>query len=180
MMVPVIGLYTTGQLIYLFFGYTQYSFSLSLLGFVFSFLNYSPRSFFFFFFFNDTATTEIYTLSLHDALPIYRSVRIGAAAHIDVDRQRSRAADLVQHSAGDRGRTGRASNPHHCRLPGGKVQLAVDRLCAETIHARVVERDSRRGAAVAARATRTARHPDPQVPEHGAGLRIGCGEADVN
>src|SRR2546430_13547129 len=25
------------------------------------------------FFFNDTATTEIYTLSLHDALPIYRS-----------------------------------------------------------------------------------------------------------
>src|SRR5215467_11810295 len=31
---------------------------------------------FFFFFFNDTATTEIYTLSLHDALPIYlRSTR---------------------------------------------------------------------------------------------------------
>src|SRR6266700_8274819 len=31
--------------------------------------------FFLFFFFNDTATTEIYTLSLHDALPI--SVRPG-------------------------------------------------------------------------------------------------------
>src|SRR3712207_8283186 len=33
-----------------------------------------------FFFFNDTATTEIYTLSLHDALPIsgpYRVVRRG-------------------------------------------------------------------------------------------------------
>src|SRR5256885_15089425 len=30
---------------------------------------------FFFFFFNDTATTEIYTLSLHDALPIYRPQR---------------------------------------------------------------------------------------------------------
>src|SRR5260370_24633928 len=29
-----------------------------------------PPSLFFFFFFNDTATTEIYTLSLHDALPI--------------------------------------------------------------------------------------------------------------
>src|SRR5258707_11983805 len=29
------------------------------------------RFIFFFFFFNDTATTEIYTLSLHDALPIY-------------------------------------------------------------------------------------------------------------
>src|SRR5215475_15931882 len=30
---------------------------------------------FFFFFFNDTATTEIYTLSLHDALPICRRRR---------------------------------------------------------------------------------------------------------
>src|SRR6202048_5441811 len=29
----------------------------------------------FFFFFNDTATTEIYTLSLHDALPISPSAR---------------------------------------------------------------------------------------------------------
>src|SRR5688572_32147467 len=35
---------------------------MSLLSFLFFF--------FFFFFFNDTATTEIYTLSLHDALPI--------------------------------------------------------------------------------------------------------------
>src|SRR5216683_7126059 len=35
---------------------------------------------FFFFFFNDTATTEIYTLSLHDALPIlaaWLSRRVG-------------------------------------------------------------------------------------------------------
>src|SRR6266446_3474222 len=31
----------------------------------------------FFFFFNDTATTEIYTLSLHDALPISRPLRPG-------------------------------------------------------------------------------------------------------
>src|SRR5256885_12017414 len=29
-----------------------------------------------FFFFNDTATTEIYTLSLHDALPIFRKLGI--------------------------------------------------------------------------------------------------------
>src|SRR2546430_11579079 len=35
--------------------------------------------FFFFFFFNDTATTEIYTLSLHDALPIYVLGTRGAA-----------------------------------------------------------------------------------------------------
>src|SRR5256885_8742352 len=33
-----------------------------------------------FFFFNDTATTEIYTLSLHDALPIYLSARGGHAS----------------------------------------------------------------------------------------------------
>src|SRR5207249_8975865 len=32
---------------------------------------------FLFFFFNDTATTEIYTLSLHDALPISRPERVG-------------------------------------------------------------------------------------------------------
>src|SRR2546425_3999341 len=39
-----------------------------------------------FFFFNDTATTEIYTLSLHDALPIYpiprSSNRIGRPNHL--------------------------------------------------------------------------------------------------
>src|SRR2546430_7592761 len=37
-----------------------------------------------FFFFNDTATTEIYTLSLHDALPIYREA---TATYGRVDRQ---------------------------------------------------------------------------------------------
>ena len=41
---------------------------------------------FVFFFFNDTATTEIYTLSLHDALPICgkqaRTVRKGADVHL--------------------------------------------------------------------------------------------------
>src|SRR3712207_7518832 len=41
-----------------------------------------------FFFFNDTATTEIYTLSLHDALPISRLRRC--------DRRRA-AADLPLH-----------------------------------------------------------------------------------
>src|SRR2546430_3753221 len=33
-----------------------------------------------FFFFNDTATTEIYTLSLHDALPIFYSTQPFSAA----------------------------------------------------------------------------------------------------
>src|SRR3990167_5737530 len=37
-------------------------------------ISYSP------FFFNDTATTEIYTLSLHDALPIYNTSRLPSAS----------------------------------------------------------------------------------------------------
>src|SRR5947207_12248437 len=42
----------------------------------------------FFFSFNDTATTEIYTLSLHDALPIYpvEELADGAGQHVN-DRQ---------------------------------------------------------------------------------------------
>ena len=39
-------------------------------------LNSSP------FFFNDTATTEIYTLSLHDALPILKRIEILKKNHI--------------------------------------------------------------------------------------------------
>src|SRR2546430_3173052 len=38
---------------------------------------------FFFFFFNDTATTEIYTLSLHDALPIFNGTPVSAAYWFD-------------------------------------------------------------------------------------------------
>src|SRR2546427_10926393 len=44
----------------------------------------------FFFFFNDTATTEIYTLSLHDALPISRSV-VGKKAML---RRRSSSSGI--------------------------------------------------------------------------------------
>src|SRR5260221_1137836 len=42
----------------------------------------------FFFFFNDTATTEIYTLSLHDALPISRHHTAGG--HIRVEHHAER------------------------------------------------------------------------------------------
>src|SRR2546422_6366864 len=45
----------------------------------------------YFFFFNDTATTEIYTLSLHDALPI--SLRV--AGHLDPLHRRQVLVDLV-------------------------------------------------------------------------------------
>src|SRR5215203_7456172 len=53
----------------------------------------SPLIFFllFFFFFNDTATTEIYTLSLHDALPISRGhcVQVSGHDHRQPARERS-------------------------------------------------------------------------------------------
>src|SRR2546427_670320 len=48
-----------------------------------------------FFFFNDTATTEIYTLSLHDALPIYR---IGGTAGGIGHEQTNRPARVLRPS----------------------------------------------------------------------------------
>src|SRR5256885_16882727 len=66
---------------------------------------------FFFFFFNDTATTEIYTLSLHDALPISTvlgdpapprgvlSLLINALAFISHARSHVGAANNPWHSA---------------------------------------------------------------------------------
>src|SRR5207245_11521768 len=53
------------NILYVFISIFIFSFFLFRCFFFFFFL------FFFFFFFNDTATTEIYTLSLHDALPIF-------------------------------------------------------------------------------------------------------------
>src|SRR5690349_23726494 len=57
-----------------------------------------------FFFFNDTATTEIYTLSLHDALPIYRDPQHRGAvfdATLDVEgRRRDRLAGDGQPDGG--------------------------------------------------------------------------------
>src|SRR6266496_336202 len=47
---------------------------------MFSFSSLSSAVLFFVFFFNDTATTEIYTLSLHDALPIPRPRPLGRQA----------------------------------------------------------------------------------------------------
>src|SRR5258705_13705015 len=54
------------------------------------FLFLRPLPFFFFFFFNDTATTEIYTLSLHDALPILIRLSVG------IEDVRDLIADLDQ------------------------------------------------------------------------------------
>src|SRR2546425_13123973 len=56
-------------------------------------------SFFCFFFFNDTATTEIYTLSLHDALPICQRLR-GRQRRREESRRRG-DADRGHHLADD-------------------------------------------------------------------------------
>src|SRR5256885_6778706 len=56
-----------------------------------------------FFFFNDTATTEIYTLSLHDALPICPAGRAGAAAQSVLAHARLRGpAPAFRQQAQDR------------------------------------------------------------------------------
>src|SRR5438034_3750076 len=63
-----------------------------------------------FFFFNDTATTEIYTLSLHDALPISQPHRLrvpvrcavrlgyGGREHPTGDRSEEHTSELQSHS----------------------------------------------------------------------------------
>src|SRR2546429_6667988 len=53
------------------------------------------------FFFNDTATTEIYTLSLHDALPISAGGQVSAAAHgVSAGRAPSAAERRAETSRG--------------------------------------------------------------------------------
>src|SRR5215216_8160646 len=66
-----------------------------------------PSSFCFFFF-NDTATTEIYTLSLHDALPICSPWRWRHSGRRPMRRKRSRSEE----------HTSELQSPDHlvCRL----------------------------------------------------------------
>src|SRR2546430_7756860 len=57
------------------------------------------RVIFFFFFFNDTATTEIYTLSLHDALPISKD-GVSVAKEIELkDKFENMGAQMVKEVA---------------------------------------------------------------------------------
>src|SRR3712207_7034909 len=65
------------------------------------------------FFFNDTATTEIYTLSLHDALPIF-----GQSVHALVDEE---------YSPADLGLEGITVRPAEANLEDVFVTLARDR-----------------------------------------------------
>src|SRR5258708_21423750 len=59
-----------------------------------------------FFFFNDTATTEIYTLSLHDALPIFAVVdeqhRFGVAQRLALRTKGEESHQLMMSATPDR------------------------------------------------------------------------------
>src|SRR3712207_8482587 len=92
---------------------------------------------YFFFFFNDTATTEIYTLSLHDALPIWPRHRRAdplatwQAPCLPVPR-RPRQAQAAGHTSSacrDRSRTHRRSEEHTSELQSR--QYLVCRLLLE-------------------------------------------------
>src|SRR5438876_12398903 len=62
-------------------------------------LSHSRRSFAVsFFFFNDTATTEIYTLSLHDALPIFHQRLEHPFSHLCCRRGQRRRLRRGRHS----------------------------------------------------------------------------------
>src|SRR2546430_8476661 len=69
--------------------------------------------FFFFFFFNDTATTEIYTLSLHDALPI--SSWAPQSASVSSRRPWTPACSGV-HYSGPRDRKSTRLNSSHSQI----------------------------------------------------------------
>src|SRR5260221_3726190 len=69
-----------------------------------------------FFFFNDTATTEIYTLSLHDALPISVAVAVAAAIVVVV------AFAAVLLNVGANGRGGVVARPTPTLQGGADMQ----------------------------------------------------------
>src|SRR3712207_4682614 len=85
------------------------------------------------FFFNDTATTEIYTLSLHDALPICL-VPLSARRPIEDDQRRAGADRIQGLSVRNQGRVvlvcnrgGRIAAEKLLRRRNGEQMQAVDR-----------------------------------------------------
>src|SRR3989454_1236222 len=83
-------------------------------------------TFFFFFFFNDTATTEIYTLSLHDALPICRAQgRRGRARAQDPD---PRAQGVLRLAAGSSARA-RPPAPDRSEEHTSELQSPCNLVC---------------------------------------------------
>src|SRR3712207_7158718 len=84
-----------------------------------------------FFFFNDTATTEIYPLSLHDALPILRSGRLpgGESAGGAADTRPNRAEPAAANTRTDPDAQANRSEEHTSELQSR--QYLVCRLLLE-------------------------------------------------
>src|SRR3712207_9207974 len=91
---------------------------------------FQPLQFMFFFFFNDTATTEIYTLSLHDALPIStaRAFSAGSASRCAGRRARPRCCSSTS-TTSRRSTTSTRSEEHTSELQSR--QYLVCRLLLE-------------------------------------------------
>src|SRR5690348_17897763 len=92
--------------------------------------------YFCFFFFNDTATTEIYTLSLHDALPISTADGVTPELWPDVVEDRAGSARAVRAAAASRSEehTSELQSPVHlvCRLLlEKKNKLAIQPLISD-------------------------------------------------
>src|SRR3712207_9111387 len=85
----------------------------------------------YFFFFNDTATTEIYTLSLHDALPICRDERADGHRAVDdpgrADQQLPGDADLRQQH--DRAPQQRGEDRKSTRLNSSHANISYAVFC---------------------------------------------------
>src|SRR5256885_3438037 len=90
-----------------------------------------------FFFFNDTATTEIYTLSLHDALPISReAVEVETVLNFEVEpwrRRLRRRSCHWPHEDGDRKST---------RLNSSHLVISYAVFCLKKKTASATPRDS--------------------------------------
>src|SRR6266511_3048766 len=88
-----------------------------------------PPDFLFFFFFNDTATTEIYTLSLHDALPNCR-FQPGAAESLAFPDSAFDvvASSLIVHHLPEEGRLEAVCEMPRVLCPGGTLLLADFRM----------------------------------------------------
>src|SRR2546430_10488647 len=89
----------------------------------------------FYFFFNDTATTEIYTLSLHDALPISQAQREHLVAPEGEARQGvrdpdQRAAEIRREALADRqGAQHRQGDRKSTRLNSSHSQISYAVFC---------------------------------------------------
>src|SRR2546422_9559979 len=86
--------------------------------------------FFSFFFFNDTATTEIYTLSLHDALPISSDSRSSISSASTSISSRSTASSRTSRACRTSPATGRSRSEEHTSELQSRLHL-VCRLLLE-------------------------------------------------